>query len=271
MALTLRLLCGLTHGRGGPGVPGQRADDGRADHPGQEEDRRRPASRTGCRRRPSCPNASTPCWPSCTCCSRPGTPRRPAPTWSGATWSSGRSTWPGCCGRCCPTTPTWPALLALILLTDARRETRVGRGRPAAAARRAGPLPVGPPARSPRASTLVARGAAAPAAQPATPCRRRSPPCTPRRRRWADTDWARGRRPLRRARRGVAVAGGGAQPGGGARVRRAGRRRGWPRSTRWPAEPQLAGYGYLPAARATSCAGSAGWTRRGRRTRRRSC
>ena len=26
-----------------------------------------------------------------------------------ATWSSGRWTWPGCCARCCPTTPTSPA------------------------------------------------------------------------------------------------------------------------------------------------------------------
>ncbi len=38
---------------------------------------------------------------------------------------AGRSTWPACCGVCSPTMPTSPACCALILLTDARRATRL--------------------------------------------------------------------------------------------------------------------------------------------------
>jgi predicted RNA polymerase sigma factor len=42
-----------------------------------------------------------------------------APTWSNALW-----TWRGCCTRSCPTTARFRGLLALLLLTDARRTTR---------------------------------------------------------------------------------------------------------------------------------------------------
>ena len=133
------------HGRGGRAFLVERADDGGPDHAGQEEDRRRPHPVPGAVGRAELPDAHrAPCWPSCTCCSPPGTPRRSAPTWCGATWSSGRSTWPGCCAALLPRRRRrWPALLALILLTDARRDDPGRPGRAAAAARRAGPDPVG--------------------------------------------------------------------------------------------------------------------------------
>ena len=49
------------HGRGGARLPGQRADDGGPDHPGQEEDRRGPHPLPGAARPRSCPRASTRC------------------------------------------------------------------------------------------------------------------------------------------------------------------------------------------------------------------
>ena len=68
-----------------------------------------------------------PCSPSSTCSSRPGTPRRSVPIWSAATSWSDRSTWPASCARCCPDNADVAGLLALILLTDARRrEARLG-------------------------------------------------------------------------------------------------------------------------------------------------
>ena len=63
--------------------------------------------------------------PSSTCCSPPGTPRRPGPALRAATWSSARSTWPGCCALLLPDDAEVAGLLALILLTDARRATRI--------------------------------------------------------------------------------------------------------------------------------------------------
>ena len=61
------------------GVPGVRADHGGPGHPGEEEDRRRPGSPTGCPPRPSCRTGSTPPSPSSTCSSPPVTPHRPGP------------------------------------------------------------------------------------------------------------------------------------------------------------------------------------------------
>ena len=48
VALTLRLLGGLTVAEIAAGVPGARDDDGAADHPRQEEDQASPTSPTGC-------------------------------------------------------------------------------------------------------------------------------------------------------------------------------------------------------------------------------
>ena len=88
---------------------------------------------------------------------------------------------------------------------------------------------------------------------------------------WADTDWAQGGRPLRHARRGVAVAGGGAQPGGGARDSLAGRRRDWRRWSRCPPSRSWPATATCRRRGRRSWPSSAGWPRRGRRTRRRSC
>ena len=66
VALTLRLLGGLTTARDRARLPGARADHGAAAGPGQGQDPRRAASRTGSRPRPTCPTGCAPCWPSST-------------------------------------------------------------------------------------------------------------------------------------------------------------------------------------------------------------
>ncbi len=79
-ALALRLVVGVTDRRHRPPLPRARADDGRAAHPRQAQDRRRPASRSRCptpsalraarRRRPDAPTSRSP----------PATPRAAVPT-----------------------------------------------------------------------------------------------------------------------------------------------------------------------------------------------
>ena len=161
-------------------------------------------------------------------------------------------------------------LLALILLTDARRETRVGpdgrllllaeqdRARwdraeiaeGVALVREA--LRRRPPSRYALQAAIAAVHAEAPS--------------------WDETDWARGGRPVRPAGRGVAVAGGGAQPGGRGRLRPRVRRPAWPRSTRWPPSRSSPATGTCRPPGRRSCAEARpGRRRRGRRTRRRSC
>ena len=72
-------------------------------------------------------------------------------------------------------------LLALMLLTDARRAARTGRAGRADPARRAGPRAVGP-RRDRGGRGADHRGARRGARSARTSCRRRSPPCTTRRR-----------------------------------------------------------------------------------------
>ena len=166
VALTLRLLCGLTTAEVARAFLVSEATMAARITRAKKKIAARAASRTGCRRRPSCRRGSPPCSTSCTCCSRPATRRRSGRRWlRRATWSSGRSTWPGCCARCCRVDPDVAGLLALILLTDARRATRVDADGRLRAARRAGPLAVGP-RRDRRGRRPGARGAAAPAAGP---------------------------------------------------------------------------------------------------------
>ena len=247
VALTLRLLCGLSTAEVARAFlvsePTMAARITRA-----KKKIAALASRTGCRRRPSCPPASPPSPRSSTCCSRPATPRRSARSWCAATSSSARSTWPGCCVRCCPASADVAGLLALLLLTDARRETRLDDRRPAGAARRPGPRAVGPRRRSPRASGWSARRCA-PARRAGTRCRRRSRPSTPRRRAGSRPTGPRSSRctacsaaiwpsPVVALNRAVAV--------GFAR----GPAAGLAALDALADEPQLAGYGYLAAARA---------------------
>ena len=75
-------------------------------------------------------------------------------------------------------------LLALLLLVDARRAARTGHGRRAGAARRPGPLAVGPPTASPRVARSSSRRAAGRRRRDRTRCRPRSRPCTTRRPTW---------------------------------------------------------------------------------------
>ena len=133
------------HGRGGARLPGERADDGGPHHPGQEEDRRgaHPVPRA---RRPhelpervdavltvvhlvfttghTAPSGD-----------RPGA-RRPG--------AAGARPGPDAARACCRATRAVAGLLALILLTDARRAARVDADGPHGAPGRPGPHPLGP-------------------------------------------------------------------------------------------------------------------------------
>ena len=147
-----------------------------------------------------------------------------------------------------PDDPDVTGLLALILLTDARRAGRLD------ADGRLVLLRDQDRSRWDRAA--IAEGADAgagrrspPVRRAATRCRRRSRPSTPRRRAGTTTDWAElvglyG--VLRRAWPSPVVALNEAVAIGFA----PGRRPGWPRSTPLADEPLLATYAYLPVARA---------------------
>ena len=63
VALTLRLLGGLSTGGDRPRVPGARADHGPAAGPGQGQDPRGPDPVPGARRRRAARTAGGPCWP----------------------------------------------------------------------------------------------------------------------------------------------------------------------------------------------------------------
>ena len=167
--------------------------------------------------------------------------------WCGATWSSGRSSWPGCCAGCCPTTRRWPgcsrcccsptpaarpgpAPTAGCCCSRSRTASRWDRGaiaEGAALVREA--LRGRPPGRFALQAAIAAVHAEAPS--------------------WDDTDWREivalydvlvqlWPSPVVALNRAVAVGfAGGADAGLAALDALAG-------------EPQLAGYGYLPAARA---------------------
>ena len=80
-------------------------------------------------------------------------------------------------------------LLALMLLHESRRAARTVAGRRADSARRSGSIAVEPRSDRRRGGAGRARADDA-AARARTRCRRRSPPCTPRRASAAATDWA---------------------------------------------------------------------------------
>ena len=96
VALTLRLVCGLTTVEIAAGVPGPRADHGRPDTRAKKKiSAARIAYRVPLPR--NCPTGSTRSSPSCTCSTPPGIPLRAATTSSAPTWSTGPSSWPACC------------------------------------------------------------------------------------------------------------------------------------------------------------------------------
>ena len=178
---------------------------------------------------------------------RPYRPGRPD-GWSAPTWWTGPSAWPACCATLMPDEREVRGLLALLLLTDARRATRTdaaGRlllleDQDRAQWDRAaieegislvpGALRGGCPGRFALQAAIAALHAEAPS--------------------YATTDWPQVLAALRGAAAGLAVAGGGAEPGGGAGRWWTARRRRWPRWTSSSQDGRLAGYRYLPAAKA---------------------
>ena len=255
------------HGRGGPRLPGQRADHGGADHAGEEEDRRRPhpvpravgrgAARAGGRRpvggAPAVHHRATPPRPGRTLVRRDLVER---------SVQLGRML-----RRLLPRDPAVAGLLALLLLTDARRETRTATDGRLLLLEEQDRTPVGPRGHR-RGRGAGARGAAGPAAEPLRAAgrdRRRA-------RRVAALGrhrLARDRRAVRRAHAAVALAGGRAEPRRRGRVRLRGRRPAWPRSTRWAASRSWPATATCPRRARTSSGGSAGSTRPARPTRRR--
>ena len=91
--------------------------------------------------------------------------------------------------RLLPDDPEATALLALMLLLDARRPARVTASGDLVTARRAGPHASGTTPSSPREPPCCTRRSAPVAGPGSTRCRPRSPRCTTGRRPPADTDW----------------------------------------------------------------------------------
>ena len=269
MALTLRLVCGLSHRRRRPRVPGPRADDGRPHHPRQEEDRRGPHPVPGTGGRRAARAAGR----------RPG--RRPPALHDRAHRALRRPSWSARdlveravqLGRTLRRAAARRARGRRAARAAAAHRRAAGhphrRRRPAAAARRAGPHRAGTGPRSREGPALVLRGAAEPAARPVRAAGRDRRACTPRRRPGTTPTGRRSSRCTTLLRPGLAVAGGRAQPGRRASASPAARPPDWPRWTRspptrsWPATPTCRPPG------PTSCAGSAGGRGAARPTERR--
>ena len=147
-----------------PRLPRPRGDDGPAPRAGQEQDpgRQHPLPGAGGRRaaRPAAPGA------------RRHLPRvqrglrrlRRATSWCAPSCAPRPSASPACSSSSCPTRPRPTGLLALMLLTESRRPARTDADGAARAARRPGPLALGP-RRSIAEGQAIVR--ALPAPQPA--------------------------------------------------------------------------------------------------------
>ena len=143
VALTLRLLGGLTTAGDRPRLPRARGDDGAADRARQEQDPRRAASPTGCPPRPTCPTGCTPVLTVLYLIFNEGY----------TATSGGALVRSDLCAEAIrlarqlaelmPDEPEALGLLALMLLIEARRAGPDGAGRRAGPARRAGPEPLG--------------------------------------------------------------------------------------------------------------------------------
>ena len=203
----------------------------------------------GARLRRNCPTGSTPCSPCVHLVLHHRAHRADRRrSWSAPTWSSPAIDLARMLHALMPDEREATGLLALLLLIDARRGPRTDAdGRL---------LLLEEQDRSrwdPAPSTKAAPVSATPCAvavPAASPSRRRSRHCTPRPRAYAETDWRQLRRPLRRA----------ARPCGRHRSSPSTERwrspwstarpRPWPTVERWPTDPRLTGYHYLPATRA---------------------
>ena len=124
VALTLRLVCGVATADIARAFLVSETTMAARDHPGQEEDRRWPASPTGCPARPSCRSGWRPCSTSSTCCSPPGTPPRPGPALMRADLAERALPLTGTLRALLPDEPEVRGLQALLLVTHARRATR---------------------------------------------------------------------------------------------------------------------------------------------------
>ena len=267
VALTLRLRLRAVHGRGRPRVPGPRADDGRADHPRQEEDRRPRGSPTGCPPAAELPerlDAVLDRRPSALHHRAHGAGRRPSSC--AATWSSGRWTWPGCCGGCCPTDPAVAGLLGAAAAH--RRPARDPAWAPTAGCccSRTRTARRWDLRRDPGGRGAGAGGAARGGRRAGTRCRPPSPPCTPRRRPGTTPTGGEIVALYDVLGAGLAVAGGRAQPRGRASASPGARQAGLGALTRWPGAAAGRLRATCPRPGPTSCGGWAVSTRRARRT-----
>ena len=181
IALTLRAVGGLTTAEIAKRVPGAGGDDGPADQPGEAAHQGLRACRSGCPTREERAErlrvGAARAVPDLQRGVHQQHRRRPAPH---RPVRRGDPADPDGAPACCPDDGEVAGLLALMLLTDARRPARTGAGRRADPAGRAGPDAVGPAAdRRGRRADHAARCPRARSAR--TSCRPRSPPSTTRR------------------------------------------------------------------------------------------
>ena len=112
VALTLRTLAGLTHGRDRAGVPGARADHGQAPGPGQAQDPRRRHPVPGAARAPAARADRRGAGRALPAVQRGLRGQLRAPTWSAGGCAPRPSGWPGCWPSSCPASPRpracWP-------------------------------------------------------------------------------------------------------------------------------------------------------------------
>ena len=160
-----------------------------------------------------------------------------------------------------PDEPEALGLLALVLLQDSRRDTRVdGAGRLVLLADQ--DRARWDHDRDRRGGGVGRAGPAPSAARYRTSCRRPSPPCTRKRRSAEATDWPQIAQLYRDAGPRGAVAGGGAEPGGGGRHGATGPRSGWRWSRPWPRRASSRATTCCTPPGPTCCGASAGATRR---------
>ena len=172
VALTLRLLGGLSTDGDRAGVPGARADDGPAPGARQGQDPRRPHPATASRPTPTCPTGSAPCSPSSTWCSPPARAPCARDDLCAEAIRLGRVL-----VELMPDEPEALGLLALMLLTDARRDARVSADGSLVLLRDQDRSLLGRRRSSTRAASWSA-GACAATTSVRTSCRRRCRRCT---------------------------------------------------------------------------------------------
>ena len=128
VALTLRLLGGLTTAEIARRLPGARADDGAAARAGQGQDPRRRASRTACHATPTCPTGCARSSPSSTSIFNEGYAASAGDDLVRADLCAEAVRLGRVLADLMPDEPEVSGLLALMLLTEARRPARTDPG-----------------------------------------------------------------------------------------------------------------------------------------------